>query len=116
MAEDGGYFVISRGRQYGKTTLLRALAEYFEEEYQVISLDFQNIGSDEYINGSTFVHALTREISKRIRRMAEIVDDVKDRLQELANSGERNVRMAEMFACFSEWCERSAKPVGASDR
>lgn len=111
MVEDGEYFVISKARQYGKTTLLHALADYLEEEYLVISLDFQNIESEEYINGSTFVRALTREISRRIRRMTEVADDVKERLYDLSDSSERNVRMAEMFACFSEWCEESAKPV-----
>ena len=110
MVEDGEYFIISKARQYGKTTLLRALVEYLEEEYQVISLDFQNIESDEYINGSTFVRALTREINKKIRKTA-VADGIKDWLQDLADSGERDVRMAEMFACFSEWCEQSVKPV-----
>lgn len=111
MVEAGEYFIISRARQYGKTTLLRALEEYLEEEYRVISLDFQNIESDEYVNGSTFVRALTREINKRIRRTAEMPDNVKNRLHDLEDSGERRVRMAEMFACFSDWCEQSAKPV-----
>ena len=110
MVEDGEYFIISKARQYGKTTLLRALVEYLEEEYQVISLDLQNIESDEYINGSTFVRALTREINKKIRKTA-VADGIKDWLHDLADSGERDVRMAEMFACFSEWCEQSVKPV-----
>lgn len=43
--------------------------------------------------------------------MTEVADDVKERLYDLSDSSERNVRMAEMFACFSEWCEESAKPV-----
>lgn len=111
MVDDGEYFIISRARQYGKTTLLRALAEYLAEGYLVISLDFQNIESEEYINGSTFVRALTREINKRIRKMAEVADDVKEWLCDLADSTDRNVRMAEMFSCLSEWCEQSVKPV-----
>lgn len=39
----GSYFVINRGRQYGKTTTLRALAEYLRNDYAVISLDFQKL-------------------------------------------------------------------------
>ena len=38
----GAYFTINRARQYGKTTILRALADYLKEWYYVISLDFQN--------------------------------------------------------------------------
>lgn len=33
------YFVINKGRQYGKTTTLRALEEYLKEEYLVLSVD-----------------------------------------------------------------------------
>ena len=36
----GKYFLINRGRQYGKTTTLRALAKYLREEYLVLSMDF----------------------------------------------------------------------------
>ena len=37
----GKYFVISRGRQYGKTTTLRALVKYLQRDYIVLSTDFQ---------------------------------------------------------------------------
>ena len=37
------YFVINRGRQYGKTTTLMALADFLKEDYIVISLDFQRM-------------------------------------------------------------------------
>ena len=35
------YFVINRGRQYGKTTTLKALAEYLKDMYVVIAMDFR---------------------------------------------------------------------------
>ena len=40
MIDEGDYFVISRARQYGKTTTLTALRKYLSEDYLVISLDF----------------------------------------------------------------------------
>ena len=46
--ERGSYFVINRGRQYGKTTTLRALAEYLRDEYITVFLDFQEIGTEEF--------------------------------------------------------------------
>ena len=36
------YFVINRGRQYGKTTTLRGLEEYLQNDYIVLSVDFQD--------------------------------------------------------------------------
>ena len=46
----GKYFVINRGRQYGKTTTLRALAEYLKEDYTVLSMDFQALGADSFVD------------------------------------------------------------------
>ena len=45
MVDAGQYFTINRARQYGKTTTLHALAQYLQEEYLVLSLDFQLLSS-----------------------------------------------------------------------
>lgn len=34
----GKYFIISRGRQYGKTTTLRALAKYLQKTFSLFSI------------------------------------------------------------------------------
>jgi hypothetical protein len=41
MVDAGKYFVINRGRQYGKTTTLKALEHYLSEQYIVVRMDFQ---------------------------------------------------------------------------
>ncbi|MBP1592278.1 MAG: hypothetical protein ILP22_09590, partial [Oscillospiraceae bacterium] len=41
MVRKGDYFIINRGRQYGKTTTLRALEGYLSDEYYVAGMDFQ---------------------------------------------------------------------------
>ena len=46
----GSYFVINRGRQYGKTTILRALAEYIRPVYAVVSMDFLSLLRRYYLN------------------------------------------------------------------
>ena len=45
MVDNGNYFTINKARQYGKTTTLRALADFLKTEYETISLDFQRISS-----------------------------------------------------------------------
>lgn len=40
MVDEGQYFTVNRGRQYGKTTTLACLERYLEDEYYVVSLDF----------------------------------------------------------------------------
>ena len=43
MIDDGDYFTINRSRQYGKTTTLTELSKFLYGEYEILSLDFQNI-------------------------------------------------------------------------
>ena len=41
--DEGSYFIINKGRQYGKTTTLCALGKYLSRDYIVLSLDFHEI-------------------------------------------------------------------------
>lgn len=48
MIDKGDYFVINRGRQYGKTTTLNALETFLTPEYLVINLDFQLLSNTDF--------------------------------------------------------------------
>ncbi|MDO4340111.1 MAG: AAA-like domain-containing protein [Eubacteriales bacterium] len=109
MIDAGEYFIINKARQYGKTTTLRALSEYLKKEYVIISLDFQKMSSQDFANEFAFVNGLAREISRTIRRMCTVPDTIKMRLNEMA--AQTDNKMAELFGCFSEWCEQTEMPV-----
>ena len=47
MVDAGEYFTVNRARQFGKTTILKALERFLEDEYLVVSIDFQTIRSEE---------------------------------------------------------------------
>lgn len=111
MVDAGEYFTINRARQFGKTTTLRALADYLKEDYIVISLDFQKMSSSDFVNESAFVNGLAREVDRAIRRKSGISDETKETLKRLGNDKNSNLKMAEIFGCFSEWCEQSENPV-----
>ena len=58
MVDRGQYFCINRGRQYGKTTLLDALQSYLQNDYTVISMDFQaQMSAATFENERTFSKA-----------------------------------------------------------
>lgn len=111
MVDNGQYFTINRARQYGKTTTLRALSEYLKDDYLVISLDFQKMSSLDFENESAFVNGLAREINKKIYRMADVPDEIIHRLFKLTKEKNSRVRMSEIFDCFSDWCEKSVRPI-----
>lgn len=54
MVDSGEYFVINRARQFGKTTTLKALQKFLAYEYYVISLDFQYLTDEDFLD-SEFV-------------------------------------------------------------
>lgn len=101
----GKYFIINRGRQYGKTTTLMALAEYLKKDYLVLPLDFQEIGTEEFADAGSFVRAFTQIISALLRKMG-LQESLAEFVQKTANGSLR-----ELFAGLSDLCAAADKPV-----
>lgn len=64
--DTGSYFVINRGRQYGKTTTLDALKTYLQEDYIVLSLDFQQIATEDFADAQSFVRAFAEVLMETL--------------------------------------------------
>ena len=111
MVDEGQYFTINRARQYGKTTTLRALEEFLQKEYTVVSLDFQRMSYADFENENSFVMAFSGEILDCMRIPEEIPDTIKTTLQGFAEENERQVTLSRLFRCLSQWCEQSDKKV-----
>ncbi len=111
----GKYFVINRGRQYGKTTTLRALASYLQEDYFVISMDFQLMSSSSFETERQFVTVFSGYFVNCVKGKKDcggIPDEKIRALEELADkSEETRYDMGEMFRRISSFCEMSPKPV-----
>ncbi|MDE6054126.1 MAG: hypothetical protein K2G55_10270 [Lachnospiraceae bacterium] len=54
--DKGKYFIINRGMQYGKTTTLKALADYLKDTYVISSMDFQEHGTDDFEDNESDKH------------------------------------------------------------
>lgn len=107
----GKYFVINRGRQYGKTTTLMALAEYLKEDYIVLFLDFQQIGAEEFKDAESFVRAFSSMAAIAFEKTGTYKNEnLKKLLAELADdTNKRTVR--ELFLLLSRICESAGRPV-----
>lgn len=108
MVDAGEYFTINRARQYGKTTLLAALAEYLKSDYKVISLDFQTISYGDFENEEKFVAAFSNEI---LISEYDIPEDIRSTLLHFADGKERNVTLSVLFRTLLQWCRISEKPL-----
>lgn len=109
----GKYFVINRGRQYGKTTTLMALAEYLKDDYAVISMDFQMMSSANFVDEETFVVAFL-EYLEDVFSMRKELGDYVDRetfcnLISLKDS--KRASMDRLFRGLSRMCRTAKKPL-----
>lgn len=104
------YFIINRGRQYGKTTTLRALAEYLKDDYVVVSIDFQAIGAEEFIDAEIFASAFAKiflaALTKSYGEKTEVCSTLTDFI---AHCTKKSLR--ELFLRLSEVCAAADRPV-----
>lgn len=105
----GDYFVINRGRQYGKTTTLNALETYLTPDYLVISMDFQLLSNSDFSTEERFVSAFAREMYRNELVRKAVGSDIADTLKKL-KSGKELV-LADLFDVFCDICIEIDKPV-----
>ena len=110
MVDEGDYFCVNRGRQYGKTTTLFALEGALRDSYDVMSLDFQAISTAGYSTEGKFVAAFCR-ILWRKRAKLGIPTSVQDRVREIAQTGGGEAELDQLFLLLSDWCEESERPL-----
>lgn len=107
------YFVINKGRQYGKTTTLKALAEYLKNDYIVLSMDFQMMSTANFADEQTFVLSFIEYIEELFSSEKDLANLIsQEPLQALSGlkSWEKKT-MKEMFWHLSKICETSKKPI-----
>ena len=107
----GSYFVINRGRQYGKTTTLRALADYLSEEYLVFSLDFQEMPDEKFENGETFSRAFVNMLLDTLQyQEGEEEQRIYGMLSDFIGQNLK-LEMDELFRFLSRMCRECKRPI-----
>ena len=105
------YFVVNRGRQYGKTTTLNALERYLKEEYIVLALDFQLMGTEDFADEATFVRVFASAVLEGLALAgADGREDLRKPLEELTDKAV-NSSLNELFVRLSGMCRAAPKPI-----
>lgn len=88
MVDDGKYFCINRGRQYGKTTTIAALGRELDEDYLVVRMDFQRLGSEEFVDEHTFCEAFVTLLRLSLGRLRQTPPELLDVIDNMVDAAE----------------------------
>ena len=109
--DPGSYFIINRGRQYGKTTTLWALRDYLKKEYIVLFIDFQLLGTAKFKNEAVFSKGFARKVIDGFRDIdLEEKEKLLKPLQDLAVQ-DAYADLDELFIRLSEICREAPLPM-----
>lgn len=108
MVDEGDYFTINRARQYGKTTILAALADYLKEDYDVVSLDFQTMSSLAFESEEMFVMAFAEEL---LDAVDSFPNGIESRIRAFAQNTARICSLQALFKVLNHWCTKAARKV-----
>ena len=112
MVDDGKYFVINRARQYGKTTLLRAVRRALSEDYTVLDLSFERISQGGYRTEGEFVQTFSRILLDQAEFYGiAFPEKTIAALEELLQRNPNRLMLDELFRILRRWMVRSEKRV-----
>ena len=107
MVEDGSYFVISRPRQYGKTTTLYLLERELQErqDYLPIFISFEGLDAATYETTQRFIRAFIDELAGAFEYFQE------HDLLEITARGRTIATLYELSSWIKELIEMAHKPL-----
>ena len=114
MVRAGEYFIVSRPRQFGKTTTLYSLAQVLSKEYIIINMDMIDLDHEAFSSGRAFSKAFCLQVMDHILESREsdllLPDTVADSIASIAR-GETTANLQQLFSLIRKWCRNSFKPV-----
>lgn len=111
MIDAGQYFTINRARQYGKTTMLRALERFLANDYTVVNLDFQLMSHGDFETEEAFVMAFAREVLDAFEGREGMTCDIAGELETFADGQMAGATLSRLFRCLQKWCRQSEKKI-----
>lgn len=115
LIDDGAYFTINRARQYGKTTLLAALAKSLSGDFVIVSMDFQAMGNESFQNENTFslsfLALFCRKLENISKNNAWEFGDLLSELKEIIRMKPEKFVLLDLFSYLLDICKKIPKPV-----
>lgn len=115
MIDAGKYFTINKARQYGKTTILKALFKYLQQDYYTVLLDFQTFDTAKFANGNVFSIAFASSFVRVLKRNQlsanKQLESALTKLMNTASASNNFFSLKELFEGLSDICAASDRPI-----
>ncbi|MBQ4359961.1 MAG: AAA family ATPase, partial [Proteobacteria bacterium] len=114
MVDDGAYFCINRGRQFGKTTTLHALKEGLASDYEVYAISFEGLDNASYETERHLAYAMMRQFEfAAFMRGNNVSREVQEIVSEAvkANKAEKQIGLDDFSMFISQMCMAAQKPL-----
>ncbi|MBE5866643.1 MAG: 9-O-acetyl-N-acetylneuraminate esterase [Lachnospiraceae bacterium] len=115
MVDDGAYFTINRARQYGKTTILRALGRYLQSDYYVVAMDFQTISNSKFAKEESFcvsfANIFLRSLKNNKLSANKKLEAAMEQMSDCAEKKDEIFELPELFEHLTVICDSSNKPI-----
>ena len=113
MVAKGEYFCINRGRQYGKTTTLKAISKSFSDEYCVFNISFEIISNSTFADEeklySMFVWLLAQQF--KWVPLEGLDEDTGNEIKSFYSTHRDRCSEIELTDFISTICQRNKKPL-----
>ena len=113
MIAKGDYFCINRGRQYGKSTTLKAISSSFTNEYCVFSLSFEGLADSSYADEEKFYAAFVYQMADAFEwtPLEGLDPEVGEYISTFSESHDEKCSEKALSKFISNVCHRNTKPV-----
>ncbi len=115
LVDSGAYFTINRARQYGKTTILRALSRFLEKDYYIVLMDFQAFGAEEFAGENTFSLTFARSFIRLFKRNPlppqSPLHNAVSSLDEAVQNQSSALRLQRLFEYLADICAASDRKI-----
>lgn len=113
MVEHGDYFVMNRARQFGKTTILRSLAQSLRQKYVIFSISLEGIGEAVYRDEFSFCRGICRMIytAYKYGGTEAIADEFVEVMKNISKDAGIQMDFMALSEFISEICNSADKPV-----
>ena len=114
MVDDGQYFCINRGRQYGKTTTLNALRGALANDYEVYAISFEGLDNASYETDRHLAFAIMRQFQMAaLERCNNVSEQVREIVSDTVKEYKRDkqIDLDDFTMMIGNMCQVALHPL-----